>query len=46
MSAELGCNIGVHWLGVFYHLAFGVGKNVKKSIELLEKSAKGGNGQS
>lgn len=31
---------------MFYHLGFGVGKNIEKSIQFLEKSAKGGNGQS
>jgi len=33
-------------MGVFYHLAFGVSKNLDKAIDLLTKSAKLGNGQS
>ncbi len=33
-------------MGVFYHLAFGVPKNIDKAIELLSKSARAGNGQS
>lgn len=33
-------------MGVFYHIAFGVAKNVEKAIELLAKSARAGNGQS
>mmetsp|Transcript_11751 Transcript_11751/g.8192 ORF Transcript_11751/g.8192 Transcript_11751/m.8192 type:complete len:129 (-) Transcript_11751:757-1143(-) len=46
MSAEQGCFIGTHWMGVFYQEGFGVAKNIPKSIELLKKSAKAGNGQS
>lgn len=46
MSAEQGCFIGTHWMGVFYQEGFGVSRNIKKSIELLKKSAKAGNGQS
>ena len=46
MSAEQGCFIGTHWMGVFYQEGFGVAKNITKSIELLKKSAKAGNGQS
>ena len=33
-------------MGVFYHIAFGVAKNVDKAIEYLTKSARAGNGQS
>lgn len=33
-------------MGVFYHIAFGVPKNVDKAIEYLTKSARAGNGQS
>ena len=33
-------------MGVFYHLAFGVPKNLAKAVEYLTKSAKKGNGQS
>lgn len=33
-------------MGVFYHLGFGVSKNVDKAIEYLSRSAKEGNGQS
>jgi TPR repeat protein len=46
MSADQGCQIGIHWVGVFYHLGFGVSKNLEKAIEYLSKSAKEGNGQS
>lgn len=46
MSAAQGCQLGIHWMGVFYHLAFGVQKNVPKAVELLLKSAKAGNAQS
>jgi TPR repeat protein len=46
MSAEQGCLIGIHWMGVFYHLAFGVPKNLPKAVEYLTKAAKRGNGQS
>jgi hypothetical protein len=46
LSAEQGCQLGTHWMGVFYHLAFGVGKDVLKAIECLRRSAKEGNGQS
>lgn len=43
MSAEQGCQVGIHWLGVFYHLGFGVSKNLDKAIEYLTKSSKAGN---
>ena len=43
MSAEQGDQLGIHWLGVFYHLAFGLPKNVPKAIDLLTTSAKQGN---
>lgn len=33
-------------MGVFYHLAFGIPKNLDKAIEYLSKSARVGNGQS
>ena len=42
-SAEMGCLIGTHWMGVFYQEGFGVGKNIDKAIELLGKAAKMGN---
>jgi TPR repeat protein len=45
-AKDAGCLLGGHWMGVFYHKGFGVGKNVGKAIELLQKSAKAGNGQS
>ena len=38
--------VGIHWLGVFYRVGFGVSKNMEKSVEYLEKSAKLGNCQS
>lgn len=46
MSAERGDQLGIHWMGVFYHLGFGVQRNVEKAIEYLRKSSKVGNGQS
>jgi len=45
-SAEQGCIIGTHWMGVFYQEGFGVARNLNKSIELLKKAARAGNGQS
>jgi TPR repeat protein len=44
MSAEQGDQVAIHWMGVFYHLGFGVAKNVDKAIENLLIAAKGGNG--
>jgi hypothetical protein len=35
--------LGIHWIGVFYHLAFGLSKNVPKAIEFLNISDKAGN---
>ena len=46
MSAEQGCQLGIHWMGVFYNLGWGVSKNIDKAIEYLTKSSKEGNGQS
>lgn len=46
ISSEQGCQIGIHWMGVFYHLGFGVAKNLDKAIELLTRACKQGNGQS
>ena len=46
MSAEQGCIIGTHWMGVFYQEGFGVARNLTKAIELLKKAARAGNGQS
>ena len=43
-SADQGCMIGTHWMGVFYHLGFGVSKNLSKAVEFLTKAAKTGNG--
>jgi TPR repeat protein len=45
-SADQGDVIGTHWMGVFYHEGFGVGKNVQKAVEYLAKAAEAGNGQS
>ena len=45
-SAEKGCLIGTHWMGVFYMEGFGVAKNLGKAEEMLLKAAKMGNGQS
>ena len=44
MAAELGCQLGLHWLGVFYHLNFGLPKNIEKAIDYLYKAANFGNG--
>ena len=46
MSADQGCQVGIHWMGVFYHLGFGVTKNLEKAVGYLVRSAKLGNGQS
>lgn len=46
MSADQGDQLGVHWIGVFHHLAVGVPKNVEKAIEYLKRSSKEGNCQS
>jgi len=46
MSAEQGDQVGSHWMGVFYHLGFGVAKNVEKAVEFLTRSARAGNCQS
>ena len=35
MSAEQGCLIGKHWMGVFYMEGFGVAQNLDKAEELL-----------
>jgi TPR repeat protein len=43
MSADQGDQLGIHWIGVFHHLAVGVPKNVAKAIEYLTKSSKTGN---
>ena len=44
MSAEKGDQLGVHWMGVFYHLGYGVSRNIEKAIEFLKRSSKVGNG--
>jgi len=44
MSADQGCTVGTHWMGVFYHLGIGVPKNVEKALVLLRKASKEGNG--
>lgn len=46
ISADEGDVIGMHWVGVFYHEGYGVGKNIEKAINYLEKAAAAGNGQS
>lgn len=46
MSAEQGCLVGTHWMGVFYMEGFGVAMNLDKAEEMLLKAAKMGNGQS
>ena len=35
MSAEMGCLIGMHWMGVFYMEGFGVSQNFDKAVDLL-----------
>jgi TPR repeat protein len=45
-SAEMGCLIGTHWMGVFYQEGFGVSKNLDKAVEMLKRAAKLGNAQS
>ena len=45
-SADEGCQIGIHWMGVFYHLGFGVPKNLTKAVEYLTRAGKTGNSQS
>lgn len=45
-SAEQGDQLGIHWMGIFYHMGYGVARNVEKAIEFLTKSAKTGNAQS
>ena len=45
-SAEQGCLVGTHWIGVFYMEGFGVAKNLDKAEEMLLRAAKMGNGQS
>ena len=46
MSAEQGCLVGTHWMGVFYMEGFGVARNLDKAEQMLLKAAKAGNGQS
>ena len=46
MSAEQGCLIGAHWMGVFYMEGHGVARNISKAELMLQKAAKMGNGQS
>ena len=45
-SAEKGCLIGTHWMGVFYMEGFGVPQDFAKAEEFLKKATKLGNGQS
>lgn len=45
-SAEQGCLVGQHWMGVFYMEGFGVARNVEKAEANLLRAAKAGNGQS
>ena len=35
MSAEQGCLVGAHWMGVFYMEGFGVARNLDKSELML-----------
>jgi len=45
-SAEKGCLIGMHWMGVFFMEGFGVPKDLDKAEEYLKRATKLGNGQS
>lgn len=44
LSADQGCLVGTHWMGVFYMEGFGVAKSLDKAEEMLLKAAKMGNG--
>jgi len=44
VSAEQEDVVGMHWVGVFYHEGFGVGKDMEKAVEFLTKAAERGNG--
>ena len=44
MSAEQGCLVGAHWMGVFYMEGHGVARNLDKAELMLQKAAKMGNG--
>ena len=46
MSAEYGCLIGIHWIGVFYMEGYGVTRNIATAEEYLTRAAKMGNAQS
>ena len=46
MSAEQGCLVGIHWIGVFYMEGYGVNQNFDKAEESLLRAAKLGNAQS
>lgn len=46
LSAEQGCLVGLHWMGVFYMEGFGVAANLDKAEAMLLRAAKMGNGQS
>jgi len=43
MSADQGCLIGIHWIGVFYMEGYGVALNNDLAEENLIKAAKLGN---
>ena len=43
-SAEKGCLVGQHWMGVFYMEGFGVPKDLNKAEEFLKKACRMGNG--
>lgn len=45
-SADQGCLIGMHWMGVFYMEGFGVTPNLDKAESLLKQAYKLGNAQS
>lgn len=45
-SADKGCLIGTHWMGVFYMEGFGVSQNLDKAEDMLKKAYRMGNAQS
>ena len=46
MGADEGDVISLHWIGTYYHIAYGVTQNMEKAIEYLQKACDAGNGQS
>ena len=46
MSADQGCLVGIHWMGVFYMEGYGVKQNYDQALLYLTRAAKMGNAQS